>query len=80
MTDSLSRVILFRGPVSWMIDLRDDPTAGETVEYFGGTVLPLPFTLTASLDRVVLALRRQHPAIVITVADYRTVARQAVTA
>jgi hypothetical protein len=52
-----------------MIDLRDDPTAGETIEYFGGTVLPLPFTLAASLDRVVLALRRQHPAIVIRFAE-----------
>lgn len=66
---SLSRVTLFRGPVSWMIDLRDDATAAETLDLFGSTILPLPYTLAASLDRVVLGLRRQHPAIVIRFAE-----------
>jgi hypothetical protein len=63
-----------------MIDMRDDPSGPETAELFGGTILPLPYTLAASLDRVVLGLRRQHPAIVITFADYSTVVRQAVSA
>ncbi len=61
----LSRVTLFRGPDAWMIDVCDDPTAGETRELFGGTVLPLPWTLAASLDRVVLSLRQRNPGVII---------------
>jgi hypothetical protein len=77
MTSSLSRVTIFRGPVSWMVDLFDDPTGAETLELFGSTMLPLPYTLDASLDRVVLGLRRQHPAVVITFADLRAIRRSA---
>jgi hypothetical protein len=78
--DALHKVTIFRGPCSWMVDFRDDPTGPETLELFGSTILPLPYTLAASLDKVVLALRRQHPAIVITFADYAQVARPAVHA
>jgi hypothetical protein len=60
-----------------MVDFRDDPSGPETLALFGSTILPLPWNLAASLDKVVLSLRRQHPAVVITFADYQTVARQA---
>jgi hypothetical protein len=76
-SEALARGTIFRGPASWMIDLREDPTADETRALFGSTILPLPFTLAASLDRVVLSLRRQHPAIVIRFAEPHEVAARA---
>jgi hypothetical protein len=64
-TETLSHITLFRGSNAWMIDVQDDPSAGETLELFGGTVLPTPFTLAASLDRVVLSLRQRNPGVII---------------
>jgi len=68
----LSRVTLFRGADAWMIDVCDDPTAGETLELFGGTILPLPYTLQASLDMVITRLLRQHPNVIIYFRDENT--------
>jgi hypothetical protein len=75
--DALARVTIFRGPASWMIDMRDDPSGTDTLALFGTTILPMPFTLAASLDRVVLSLRRQHPAIVIRFAEPHELVRRA---
>jgi hypothetical protein len=59
-----------------MVDFRDDPSGPETLALFGSTILPLPWTLAASLDKVVLSLRRQHPAVVITFAELGDIARR----
>jgi len=60
-----------------MIDVRDDASGPETLALFGTTILPMAWNLHASLDKVVLSLRRQHPDVVITFAHQGDILKQA---
>ena len=49
---------VFVGRDAWMCDFRDAPDAAKVQDLFGTTIIPTPFTTTASFEMVKASIER----------------------
>ena len=54
-------LVLSRNHTGWNVDFRDSFEASEIVRLFGTTILPTPFTASASLETVLRNVQAQNP-------------------